>query len=606
MKKTSGLLMVGSIWTFILTFSVIAWSQPLHAESFYPIRPDDPRAVDFTEQAFGAHADGVGDDTDALQQAINRVQETTGAGVVLIPEGRYRLSKTVYVWQGIRLLGYGARRPVFVLGRDTPGYQQGAGHYMVHFADNRPDPGGPIVDATEFTFFSGMSNIDFDLQDGNPAAIAVRFHVAQHSALTHMDFQVGNARAAIEDIGNQASDIHVQGGEYGIITKRTAPVWQFLLMDSSFDGQRAAAISTQEAGFTLIRVRFTNMSVALQIPKDEVEQLYGRDLYLENIHDAAFVAGNDANSHSAVTLVNTVCSNVPLFYGGDRPLKAPSRHYVMDRFSLGLEIGADGREQGIAMRHQEHALAQPASLLPSDIPLLPLMEKWINVQTIGAKGDGKTDDSDALLAAIAKHSALYFPTGNYRVSRSLVLKPDTVLIGLNPGTTQISLIDGSTEFGGDGNPVGVIVTPKDGSNIISSIAITTGASNPRAAAVIWMAGPHSLMDDVSFPGRFFFGSGFRGFGPPRPIAASSSTSSASSVRPNFELSPVAADLLITNGGGGIFRNNWPHGTNAKIGLRIENTDTPGKIYQMSVEHHMRVESEFHNVRNWEVYALQTE
>jgi sugar lactone lactonase YvrE len=72
------------------------------------------------------------------------------------------------------------------------------------------------------------------------------------------------------------------------------------------------------------------------------------------------------------------------------------------------------------------------------------------------------------------------------------------------------------------------------------------------------------------------------------------------------VSPAAADLLITNGGGGIFRNNWPHGTNARIGLRVENTGTPGKIYQMSVEHHFRVESEFHKVRNWEMYAFQTE
>src|SRR5205085_1887552 len=130
---------------------LIAWAVPAHAESVYTVRPDDPRAIDFTREAFGAHADGDGDDSDALQRAIDRVQETTGAGVVLIPEGRYRLSKTIYVWQGIRLLGYGTTRPVFVLAKDTPGFQEGTGRYMVHFADNRPDAGAPVVDATEFT-----------------------------------------------------------------------------------------------------------------------------------------------------------------------------------------------------------------------------------------------------------------------------------------------------------------------------------------------------------------------------------------------------------------------------------------------------------------------
>jgi sugar lactone lactonase YvrE len=117
-----------------------------------------------------------------------------------------------------------------------------------------------------------------------------------------------------------------------------------------------------------------------------------------------------------------------------------------------------------------------------------------------------------------------------------------------------------------------------------------------------MAGKNSLLDDVSFPGQRFFGSGFRGYsGPRRPPAG------APVVRPNPELSPAAAaDLLVTDGGGGIFRNNWPHGINARIGLRVENTGTPGKIYQMSVEHHMRVEAEFDNVRGWEMYAFQTE
>ena len=584
-----------------LIAAVFFWSGTVHAGSFYPVRPDDPRAVDFTQQAFGAHADGIGDDSDALQRAIDRVQETTGAGVLLIPEGRYRLSKTVHVWQGIRLLGYGATRPVFVLARDTPGFQEGTGRYMVHFADNRPDPGAPIVDATEFTFFSGMSNIDFELQDGNPAAIAVRFHVAQHSELTHMNFRIGTARAAVEDIGNQASDIHVEGGEYGIITKRTAPVWQFLLMDSSFDGQRAAAIKTQEAGFTLIRVSFSNMPVALQISPGEVEQLYGRDLRMDNIREAAFVAGNARNPHSAVTLVNIACSDVPRFFAGEQAIKAPGRHYVVDRFSLGLMIGADGREEGIAMSHKERALAKPAQEVSTDIPPTPAMDNWANVRSLGVTGDGKTDDTDALLAAIEKHAVLFFPSGTYRVSRPLTLKPDTALIGLNPATTQISLLDGSPAFGGEGSPVGIIVAPKDGRNIVRSIAITTGSSNPRAAAVIWMAGKNSLLDDVSFPGQRFFGSGFRGFGFPRRPPTTVPV-----VRPNFEISPVAADLLITNGGGGIFRNNWPHGTNAKIGLRVENTDTPGKIYQMSVEHHMRVEAQFHNVRNWNVYAFQTE
>ena len=76
----------------------------------------------------------------------------------------------------------------------------------------------------------------------------------------------------------------------------------------------------------------------------------------------------------------------------------------------------------------------------------------MNVRSLGAKGDGKTDDTDALLAAIEKHAVLFFPSGTYRVSRPLALKPDTALIGLNPATTQISLLDRSARLWRRGAP----------------------------------------------------------------------------------------------------------------------------------------------------------
>lgn len=563
----------------IAALFVMAFAVPVYADSYYPLRPEDPQAVYLTKDQFGVHADGVGVDSDVLQEAINQVQEKTRVGVLFIPSGRYRLDKTVFVWQGIRLIGYGPERPVFVLGRNTPGFQEGTGKYMLHFADYRPRQNMPFSDGSEFTFYSGMNNIDIEIEDGNPAAIAVRFHVAQHSYLRHMNFHVGDARAAIEDIGNQISDIKVYGGKYGIISKRTAPVWPFLLMDSGFERQSEAAIHTMEAGFTLVRIRFAHMPVAIQIAPGEVEQLYGRDLRMEDIRTAAFKHGNAGNPHSEVTLTNVACSDVPYFFRGDQPIAAPSQHYMVDRFTYGLEIGEDGRERGIVMGHRKHALQNAAMLPESDIPALPPMETWVNVRSLNVKGDGKTDDTEALRAAIDRYQALYFPGGTYRVTGSLQLKPDTVLIGLNPGHTSIELSDDAPAFGGEGEPVGILVAPKGGRNIVSSITVRPGVGNPRAAGVIWMAGSGSMLDDVSFPGS--------GFG----------VENADTQGP---------DLWIKDGGGGIFRGNWPHGTISQVGLRIENTENPGKIYQMSVEHHMRFESQFHNIKNWEFYAYQTE
>jgi hypothetical protein len=54
-----------------------------------------------------------------------------------LPSGQYRISRTIYVWPGVREIGYGPTRPVLVLGKNTPGFQEGMG-YMVFFAGGGP------------------------------------------------------------------------------------------------------------------------------------------------------------------------------------------------------------------------------------------------------------------------------------------------------------------------------------------------------------------------------------------------------------------------------------------------------------------------------------
>ena len=65
-------------------------------------------------------------------------------------------------------------------------------------------------------------------------------------------------------------------------------------------------------------------------------------------------------------------------------------------------------------------------------------------------------------------------------------------------------------------------------------------------------------------------------------------------------------LWITDGGGGTFKDIWTANTWASNGAYISNTSTPGRIYAMTVEHHVRNEIRFSNVSNFKVYALQLE
>ena len=155
------------------------------AASVITTRPDDSKAVYVEAPAANA------DSSTALQAAIDKAAGTGREGIVFIPADRYTLTRTIYIWPGVRLIGYGATRPVFVLPPQTPGFQKDMG-VMVMFTGLGPSespraggriafpPPGPvppndhIADANPNTFYSAMTNIDLEIGDGNPAAVAVQ------------------------------------------------------------------------------------------------------------------------------------------------------------------------------------------------------------------------------------------------------------------------------------------------------------------------------------------------------------------------------------------------------------------------------------------------
>src|SRR5689334_5567412 len=85
----------------------VASSPAIAATSVFESAPSESRAV--TVQGKG---DGRADDTDAIQRALDQAAEAPGGGIVFLPSGRYRISRTILVWPAVRLLGTGRTRPV--------------------------------------------------------------------------------------------------------------------------------------------------------------------------------------------------------------------------------------------------------------------------------------------------------------------------------------------------------------------------------------------------------------------------------------------------------------------------------------------------------------
>ncbi len=585
-------------WAFAFWILIFCTLTPsVLATSFYAEKLNDSKAVCLSPSG--------GDDTAALQNAVDRVQETTRQGIVLLAPGQYHLTNTIYIWPGIRLIGCGAERPEIVLPANTPGYGDALHEkVLIFFAGRRPrNDGDPVPDASPGTFYSALANVDIEIENGNSGAVGVRARYAQHCFLAHMDFHLGSALAGIHEGGNAVEDVHFFGGTHAIWTSKPSPGWQFTLIDCSFENQREAAILEHEAGLTLIRPRFRHVPTAVEIEPEGVDELWVKDACLEDISGPAFIFGMEKSPRNEINMEEVTCRDVPVFAAlrdGTKRVVAPAEIYTVKNYSHGLHYTNIGAEPEIETHLDATASATMPPAAASDLARLPACDSWVNVRDLGAKGDGHTDDTDVLQKAIAEHRAIYMPSGFYLVHDTLKLRPDTVLIGLHPGATQIILPDDTPAYQGIGGPKALLETPQGGSNIVIGIGLYTGGNNPRTVAALWKAGSNSMMNDVRFLG---------GHGTPLPDGSREipyNNSHTADPNPNRHWDSQYPSLWVTDGGGGTFLDIWTPSTFAEAGMVVSDTETEGRAYQISSEHHVRNEVEVRNAAHWCFYALQTE
>ena len=163
---------------------------------------------------------------------------------------------------------------------------------------------------------------------------------------------------------------------------------------------------------------------------------------------------------------------------------------LQDNFGLGAILGRiKGR---IAYNGHDHYYWQMPPVNLDNVRGLPeLRQKWPSHRTasktspadffqvvdFGAKGDGRTDDTEAVLKALQEASAngggiVYFPQGQYRISRPLTVPPGTELRGacarqeLRLGSTEVSsLLFEMDTGGGDVGKAPASVTLMEGGGI---------------------------------------------------------------------------------------------------------------------------------------------
>jgi len=133
---------------------------------------------------------------------------------------------------------------------------------------------------------------------------------------------------------------------------------------------------------------------------------------------------------------------------------------------------------------------------------------WADVRDYGAKGDGKTDDTKAILKAAALNKAgtpgshpnggvlVYLPAGTYLVSDTVIHNCGIMrrfFYGDGMDKTVIRLADNAPGFGNPGKPKPVLATHPIGTsqngnsfrNSVYDLTVDTGAGNPGALGIYY-------------------------------------------------------------------------------------------------------------------------
>ncbi|CAM3281643.1 glycosyl hydrolase family 28-related protein [Occultella aeris] len=604
--------------------------------SVYASMPQDPLAVVLGSPGFPVHGDGVGDDTAVIQAAINEasrrggenwlgnivggargVEVGDGGGLVFVPEGTYRISGRINLHASVRLIGFGASRPQFYVAPGTPGFD--GDPEFVFAATRRPYvPDAPVTFGNNDTFGTGLVNVNIVVAEHNPGAIGVRFGGAQMFLLQDVGISLADGYAGIDHNANLLQRVTVRGGQFGMLAFAATPGWQTTVLDSSFSGQEVAAIRLHtDAKLSIVRTRFADAAAGIETIPASSQRLVIEDSLFERIAGPVITLNDSASlpatsepelvqAQNQLNVLNTgVIDSGPLLrtLPSATTWTSPHAGYRVDEATLGLRVtdalgDGESRSTDVLLDATRAPAAVLERVLRSDIALPPATTDWVNIAEYAAEhgvsvGSGTEDDMAIFQQALDEHDTVYVPMGAYLLTDTLRLGPSNNLIGLHPRQTWLTIPDGSDAFADPDDPRAIVQTPPGGRNTVSGLGLDTAPVNPGSVHVRWQAGAHSQLSDVVTQ--------FVKWAPEETRPGDPAPGD-----PGYGHRGVGRYNFWVDGGGGSFLNLWAVAGWADNGLLVENTSVPGRVYEISVEHHRYREVVLRDVRNWVLRAVQTE
>jgi len=455
-------------------------------------------------QDYGAKGDGSTDDTVAINNAItagNRCgsgcdSSTVTPALVYFPPGTYLVSSRIIQYYYTQLVGDAVHPPTIKASANFQG-----------LAVIDSDPYYPNSDVNWFqnqnNFFRQIRNFVIDLTAmPSSTGSGIHWQVAQATSLQNIRFEMvrGGGSANKQNginmdngSGGFFSDLTFNGGNYGAFLGNQ----QFTTRNLTFNGCNTAIFMNWNWAWSLKSVSIQNCGVGIDITNTgSVGSVLLLDSTISNTPvgiKTSFTQTSTPNTGGTLIIDNVDFSSCPAAVQSDKGTTILAGGSVVKSWAQGRHYtGANGARIQTTLTPP----VKPAGLLNSAGHVFerskPQYENYpasafVSVKSKGAKGDGVTDDTAAIQAAmnsIGANQILYFDHGAYIISNTVKVPKNIKITG---EIWPLIMAKGSV-FQNQNSPVPVfqVGQPGDvGSVEISDLIFETVGPQPGAILMQW-------------------------------------------------------------------------------------------------------------------------
>jgi len=428
---------------------------------------------------WGATGDGVTDDTAAIYGALTEGRtsnfSTKFPAVVYLPPGTYAVCGSLPLWFYTHFVGNFRCRPTLLLtaGCNLNGYVLSADLSDSGDHDNE--------------FYRAVHHVNIVVGPGNPNAGGIHWSVSQATHLRNVTIDLtasGHFGVFMENgSGGFVGDLTVLGGEVGLAVGNQQWTWR----DVTVRGPSSACVNVfWNWVWAFLGLSIADCPVGIDFQGGAAGSLMLLDSSAVNVSTAVLTDFPNATGTGNLLLERFAGTQVPLV-------------------TAGVPGSATGTVFIPALRQGPYLLdgqlqSGVQSTLPLTRPDAPLERRArptfgtgngsagvANVYSYGATGNGETDDTAALQAAITANAQVFLPAGSYLVSAPLQLRADSVLVGEVMSTLLAK--GGAAAWADASSPAPLLAVPAGSSVRLADLLFAATGDVPGCVFVDWEAGP---------------------------------------------------------------------------------------------------------------------